>query len=86
MPTPGSKPTLQIDWDIPSPDFNKVYDLAVGEVFQYTHDVETLMVYIQANLPVTLSEFEVRTISPGTNLYTLYGPNACIVTVSTPAT
>lgn len=72
-----------IDWDIPTVDFNKVYDLNVGEIFKYTKDIETLGMKIEANKPVTHTVFKVTTITPGTHLFTLYGGNHMIVSAKT---
>lgn len=59
--------------------FTKVYDLNVGDVFQVVGDYEAVMFNIEKYTPPTLI-FEVFPITPGTSLFTMYGPDHCVVT------
>lgn len=57
----------------------ELYKLAVGDIFEIQSDYETVMRRIEDYKPENLV-FGVFPINPGTSLYTLYGPNHCIVT------
>lgn len=60
-----------------------IYSLSVGEVFKYTGDYASLIIKIQANIPNTISAFTVIAVTPGTELYTLYGHSTLVVTKKT---
>lgn len=56
----------------------KVYDLEVGDVFKIVGDYEAVMHNIEVFTPSGF-EFEVFPITPGTSLFTMYGPDHCVV-------
>ena len=58
--------------------FIQVYDLNIGDVFQVVEDYEAVMSNIEKFTPSTLI-FEVFPITPGTSLFTMYGPDHCVV-------
>ena len=61
-------------------DYAELYEQPVGTVIKVDYDnYETVMERISENTPAGQS-FEVYPINPGTDLYTMYGPNHCIVT------
>lgn len=72
--------TITIDWDSPDATFDTIYDLNVGDVFKFTKDIETLNTKVQTRVPVTLSKFSIRIITPGSAYWTIYGVNSFIVT------
>lgn len=59
-------------------DFDALYELPVGSVFKVQSDFETVMRRIEEYKPEIL-HFEVFPINAGTSLYTLYGPDHCVV-------
>lgn len=68
---------LKVSYLSKSVDFNKIYDLLVGEIFYYTEDIESLYIRVQADKPITKTTFTIVTVTPGTELFTLYGE--CLV-------
>lgn len=63
----------------PKEQYEALYNLNVGEVFKIQSDYETVMRRIIEYKPNDLV-FEVYPITPGTSLYTLYGPDHCVIT------
>lgn len=59
--------------------YEELFKLNVGDVFMIRSDYETVMERIEHYKPTTII-FEVFPINPGTSLYTVYGPDHCIVT------
>lgn len=59
--------------------YEKLYSLDVGQVFKIASDYETVMLRIEEWCPSDLT-FKVFPINPGTALYTMYGPDHCVVT------
>lgn len=68
--------------DTPKEEYAKLYELGVGQVFKYEmDDYETVMERIKEYMPPNRC-FEVFPINPGTDLYTMHGPNHCVVTLN----
>lgn len=63
----------------PKEQYDELFKLDVGQVFKIASDYETVMARIEEYTPENLT-FEVFPINPGTSLYTLYGPDHCVVT------
>lgn len=71
---------ITLDANSVANDYSALYDQPVGTVIRVDYDnYETVMERIAENTPFGKS-FEVYPINPGTDLYTMYGPNHCIVT------
>lgn len=60
-----------------------IYSLEVGSVFFFENiDYETIRYRVTKKyLPDTLQIFDIAYVSPGTILYSLNGPDCCVVTV-----
>lgn len=71
--------TITIDWDSADNDFDTIYDLIPGEVFKFTKDIETLHQKIADRVPITLTTFKVKVITPGSPYFTMYGVNSMVV-------
>ena len=67
--------------DSPKEQYEELYTLKKGDIFKVQSDYETVMRRIEEYKPLGV-RFEVFPITPGTSLYTLYGPDHCIVTES----
>lgn len=65
--------------DSPREQYEKLYALGKGDVFKVQSDYETVMQRIEDYKPQNLA-FSVFPINPGTSLYTMYGPDHCVVT------
>lgn len=63
----------------PQEQYEKLYQLDIGDVFKIKSDYETVMRRIEYYRPENLV-FKVFPITPGTSLYTMYGPDHCVVT------
>lgn len=63
----------------PKEQYEKLYAFGVGEIFMIEDDYETVLRRIDEYMPKGL-DFRVFPITPGTSLYTMYGPDHCIVT------
>ena len=63
-------------------DYKQLYELNVGDVFKIADDYEAVMLRIEHYTPENLI-FEVFPINPGTSLYTMYGPDHCVVVTKT---
>lgn len=61
----------------PKEAYDNLFTLEVGQVFKIESDYETVMRRIDE---YSDGKFEVYPITPGTDLYTMYGPDHCIVT------
>lgn len=71
-----------LDINSPKEQYGRLFSLKVGEVFKVnSDDYETVMERINEYLPDDLN-FEVFPITPGTDLYTMYGPCHCVVTLN----
>jgi hypothetical protein len=70
---------ITIDWDMEDDNFNAVYELAIGDVFKYTKNYESLILRLERDRPSYVPTFDVRAIAPGTPSYSLYAPTALIV-------
>lgn len=73
----GSK--LIFTENTPYEQYLKLYALQVGDVFKIQSDYETVMQRIEDYKPTNIV-FEVFPINPGTSLFTIYGPDHCVVT------
>ena len=60
-------------------EYLNLYQLSVGDVFKVRGNYETVMQRIEDYKPDGVI-FEVFPITPGTSLYTMYGPDHCVVT------
>ena len=65
--------------DSPREQYEELYKLEVGDIFKIASDYETVMRRIEEHKP-SFVVFEVFPITPGTSLYTLYGPDHLVVT------
>lgn len=63
----------------PKESYDKLFTFEVGQIFKIESDYETVMERIESYKPENLF-FRVFPITPGTSLFTLYGPDHCIVT------
>ena len=71
-------------WNDSTDVFNTIYSIPVNDVFRIRGDkYESVLVRIDRDRPVGKT-FAVLPITPGTELYTLYGANTLIVTANTP--
>lgn len=61
--------------------YEELYKLNMGDVFKIESDYETVMRRIEEYMPENLV-FKVFPINPGTSLYTMYGPDHCVITDS----
>ena len=73
------KPKLVFTEDTPKEQYEELYKLEMGQVFKIKSDYETVMRHIEEYMPEGLV-FKVFPINPGTALYTMYGPDHCVVT------
>lgn len=73
-------PKLYFTEDTPKEQYDELYKLDMGQVFKVlTKDYETVMQRIEDYLPENLV-FKVFPINPGTDLFTMYGPEHCVIT------
>lgn len=71
-----------LDINSPKEKYSELFSLSVGDVFKVvSDDYETVMERINEYLP-SEQNFEVFPITPGTDLYTMYGPCHCVVTLN----
>ncbi len=77
---------LTIDFDSDQSIFTSLYALPVGSIIKYTKNPEGLLRAIESNKPNTLSAFKIKFAQPGTNAFTLYGPNTAMVITRTVVT
>lgn len=73
------EPKLVFTESSPKEQYDKLYQLEIGQIFKIASDYETVMRRIEEYKPSNLV-FKVFPINPGTSLYTMYGPDHCIVT------
>lgn len=73
------KKKLVFDESSPKEQYDELFKLEIGEIFKIQSDYETVMRRIDEYAPGNIL-FKVFPINPGTALYTLYGPDHCIVT------
>lgn len=76
MPLPTT--ILSVDFDSSEEVFNEIYALPSGYVFRYTKNLESLLHRIQQDVPEG-QVFTVRTVRPGTSLYTQYGDRTLVI-------
>lgn len=69
---------LVLSEDSSAEKYGELYDLNVGDVFKIRGNYETVMQRIEDYKPQNLT-FGVFPINPGTSLYTMYGPDHCVV-------
>ena len=79
METSELKPKLVFTENSPKEQYDELYKLELGQVFKIQSDYETVMRRIEEYMPENLV-FKVFPITPGTALYTMYGPDHCVVT------
>lgn len=79
MGTSELKPKLVFTENSPQEHYEELYKLNMGDVFKIQSDYETVMRRIEDYKPKDLV-FKVFPITPGTSLYTMYGPDHCVVT------
>ena len=72
---------LVFNENTPKEQYDELYNLPEGSIFKVEADYETVMMRIEEYKP--LGDFQVFPINPGTDQYTLVGPNHCMVTVNT---
>lgn len=63
----------------PKEKYDELFKLPLGGIFKIESDYETVMLRITEYKPDNIS-FKVFPINPGTDLYTMYGPDHCVVT------
>lgn len=73
------KSKLVFTEDTPKEQYEELYKLEMGQVFKIQSDYETVMRRIEEYMPEGLV-FKVFPINPGTALYTMYGPDHCVIT------
>ena len=73
---------LVFNENTPKEQYDELYKLPEGSIFKVEADYETVMMRIEEYKPEGHT-FEVFPINPGTDQYTLVGPNHCMVTVNT---
>lgn len=79
METSVLKSKLVFTENSPQEQYEELYKLNIGDVFKVQSDYETVMQRIEDYKPQNLA-FKVFPINPGTSLYTMYGPDHCVVT------
>lgn len=60
-------------------EISQLFELNVGDVFRISEGFEGVMMLIEIQTPKD-KDFEVYPITPGTELYTMYGAGHCVVT------
>ena len=75
------KQKLVLNETSPKEKYEELFKLSKGEVFKVT-DYETVMLRIEHYKPTNCT-FEVFPITPGTDLYTIYGCDHAVVTENT---
>ena len=65
--------------DTSKEQYEELYKLEKGQVFKIQSDYETVMRRIEDYKPSNNIVFKVFPINPGTSLYTLYGPDHCVI-------
>lgn len=73
------KPKLNFTESSSKEQYDKLFLLGKGEVFKVSSDYETVMRRIEEYKPHGVT-FRTFPINPGTSLYTIYGPDHCVVT------
>jgi len=71
---------ITMDIKSPTEDYLALFDEPVGTVLR-VDNFETVMRRIEENIPEGKT-FELTSINPGTQLYTMYGCGHCIVTAN----
>lgn len=79
METSELKTKLVFTENSPQEQYEELYKLEMGQVFKIQSGYETVMRRIKEYMPEGIV-FKVFPINPGTALYTMYGPDHCIVT------
>ena len=69
---------LKLDTDSTIEDYKELLKLEEGDVFEVCDDFDTIMERIEEVTP-RYKDFEVFPITPGTDLYVIYGCNHCVV-------
>lgn len=72
------KTKLILTENSPKEQYEELYKLNMGGVFKIESDYETVMRRIEEYTPEGFV-FKVFPINPGTSLYTMYGPDHCVV-------
>ena len=70
---------IVLDGNSPKETYEELFNTPVGQVFKISSDYETVMMRIEQYKPKN-KKFEVFPITPGTTLYTMYGPDHCLIT------
>ena len=65
--------------EITEDTFEKVYEMAVGDVVHYEGNYETIARRIEENMPDGMA-FETFPITPGTTPFSMYGCNCIMIT------
>lgn len=73
------QPKLVFTENTPKEQYDELYKLDMGQVFKIASDYETVMRRIEEYMPDNLV-FKVFPINPGTDLFTIYGPDHCVIT------
>lgn len=73
----GNKITL--NGDSTKDEYAQIYKLGLGGIFEIESDYETVVLRIEKYMPKGL-EMDVFPITPGTDLFTIYGDSHVIVT------
>lgn len=74
---------LSFNEDTPKAQYEELYKLDEGQLFKVTaSDYETVMQRIEEYKP-TEGEFEVFPVNPGTDTYSLTGPDHCVIVKNT---
>ena len=71
---------LTFNQNTPKEQYEELFKLNEGDVFEVSSEYETVLRRITEDYAPTDREFEVFPINPGTDLYTMYGPNHLVVT------
>lgn len=78
MGTTELKSKLIFTENSPQEQYNELFKLNKGDIFKISSDYETVLRRIDEYKPNNL-DFKVFPITPGTSLYTMYGPDHCII-------
>jgi hypothetical protein len=71
---------ITIDFDSPNEVYEQLLTLNVGDVFKYKKDSLSILRRVQEMLPLNgVNSFLFRDVTPGTSLFTIYGPNTLVV-------
>lgn len=63
-------------------DYRKIFELGVGDVFQFEHPLqwETVLDKVEKYKQTGDPVLDINYVNPGHSLFSLYGPNTAVIT------